>query len=91
MLLPLGIISTTIENMSTTPIDAALDFFGGQQKMADALGVTQSAISQWKVGGRPLSLRRCVEIQRLTNGAVRAEDLRPDMADVIRAIKAEAK
>ena len=41
------------------------------------LGVTSGAISQWEVGKVPIE--RCIGIEKVTNGAVRCEELRPDI------------
>lgn len=42
-------------------------------------------LSQWKNGGRQVPAERCPQIERATGGAVRCEELRPDVAwDVLR-------
>jgi DNA-binding transcriptional regulator YdaS (Cro superfamily) len=57
----------------------ACELVGGMSVMAASLGVTFSAISQWRSGMRPVPADRCPSIERLTSGAVRCEDLRPDI------------
>ena len=54
-----------------------IEHYGGVTKAAIALGVSQSAVSLWRERGIPAE--RCPAIERATNGAVRCEDLRPDI------------
>jgi DNA-binding transcriptional regulator YdaS (Cro superfamily) len=49
-------------------------YFGTQDKMADALEVTQGAVSQWiATGGLPA--RRAIEVERITKGRFKALDI----------------
>ena len=52
---------------------------GSAVELARAIKVAPSLISQWKTGFRPIPAERCPAIERATNGAVRCEDLRPDV------------
>ena len=52
---------------------------GSAVELARAIKVSPSLISQWKTGFRPIPAERCPAIERATNGAVRCEDLRPDV------------
>lgn len=71
--------------MQTHPIDRAAEIVGSQKALAEVLGVTKGAVNQWKDEGRKVPAEHCPVIERVTNGAVRCEDLRPDMAwDVLR-------
>lgn len=56
-----------------------LDERGGGLKLAQAIGVSSVIISQWKTGARQVPAERCPAIERATAGAVRCEDLRPDV------------
>lgn len=47
--------------------------------LADLIGVSPAAVNQWISGHRPIPAERCPAIERATNGAVRCEDLRPDV------------
>lgn len=47
--------------------------------LARAVGVAPAVVSQWKNGVRRVPSGRCPAIERATNGAVRCEDLRPDV------------
>jgi DNA-binding transcriptional regulator YdaS (Cro superfamily) len=60
-----------------SPIKRAAKIMGSQKELARCLGVSKGAVSQWADGSVPLD--RCIPIERLTDGAVRCEDLRPDV------------
>ena len=47
--------------------------------LAEKLSVPPALLSQWKAGARKVPAERCIEIERATGGAVRCEDLRPDI------------
>lgn len=68
-----------------TPIKLAADLAGGQAALARNLGVKPPTVNQWVMGIRRVPAEQCPAIERLTKGAVRCEDLRPDVAwDVLR-------
>jgi DNA-binding transcriptional regulator YdaS (Cro superfamily) len=48
-----------------------------KKKLADILGVTQMAISQWKKRGIPI--KRCVQIEQLSNGKIKREEIWADI------------
>ena len=52
---------------------------GGAHEMASKLGISPQSIYQWLHGTRPVPAERCPQIERLTNGAVRCEQLRADV------------
>lgn len=56
-------------------IAKAVDALGGQTKAARLLRVTQGAVWQWINGHKPLPARRAVELEHLTAGAIRADQL----------------
>lgn len=59
-------------------LQLAIDHMGGVSKLADAIGVGQSAISNlMSRNGKP-SPENCVAIERVTKKAVTRKDLRPD-------------
>lgn len=60
-------------------LDKAVARAGTMQILADQLGVTKGAVSQWKLDGRRIPAEHCPAIERLTNGDVRCEELRPDV------------
>jgi DNA-binding transcriptional regulator YdaS (Cro superfamily) len=52
---------------------------GRVNELAALIGVPAALMSQWKVGARPVPAERCPAIEKATAGAVRCEDLRPDV------------
>ena len=48
-------------------------------RLAAALGIAPSVVSQWKNGVRQVPAEHCPSVEKATNGAVRCEDLRPDV------------
>lgn len=55
-------------------MEALLMAFGSQKAIADALGITESAVSQWfKAGKVPAS--RALEIVRITKGKVKLKEI----------------
>lgn len=59
-------------------ISLAASLVGGQAELARLLGVSSQAVNQWMMGTRPVPVKRCVDIERATNGVVTRKDLRPD-------------
>lgn len=60
-------------------IQRAVSHKGSSAALAAALGVSRPAVSQWLRNECPVPMRRCIEIERETGGAVRCEELRPDI------------
>lgn len=52
---------------------------GNATKLADSLGIQLSYLSQLASGYRTVTPFRALLIEQFTNGAVRCEDLRPDV------------
>jgi DNA-binding transcriptional regulator YdaS (Cro superfamily) len=50
-----------------------------QADFAKALNVTQGMVWQWLNDKRPIAAHHCRAIERLTDGAVTAVELRPDV------------
>ena len=65
--------------MEQHPVEKAAAIVGSQAALAAALSVTKAAVSQWKDADRKVPAEHCPAIERLTNGEVRCEDLRPDI------------
>ena len=59
-------------------LNQAIAAAGGVSKLAKAIGVSQSAVSNWRARGTPIAERWCVRIETATAGAVTRQDLRPD-------------
>ena len=51
---------------------------GGASELAEKLDVSPSFLSQMSTGRSPISPERANTIERLTDGAVTRQDLRPD-------------
>lgn len=60
-------------------LDRAIAEFGTQEKFAAALGIKSPSVSEWRTRGR-IPFDRCKDIVRVTKGAVRLDELCPDMA-----------
>lgn len=60
-------------------IKKAIDLLGGQQKMADAISVSQSAVHKWLHNKIKISPENVVRIVEVTQGKVQGYDLRPDL------------
>lgn len=65
--------------MQEKPIEKACRILGSQAALAAVLKVTAPTVNQWIIGKRPIPAERCPAIERATEGAVRCEDLRPDV------------
>lgn len=50
-----------------------------QAEFASRLGVTAGTVSQWLTGELTISAKRARDIERVTGGAIRRADLRPDL------------
>ena len=50
--------------------DEAIKHYGTQQKLADALGLSQSTVAEW--GAYPPKLRQ-LQLQQVTRGRLKAE------------------
>jgi DNA-binding transcriptional regulator YdaS (Cro superfamily) len=61
------------------PIERAARILGSERELAKRLGVTKGAVNQWKLEGRRVPADHCPEIEYLTQGRVRCEQLRPDI------------
>ena len=58
---------------------SAIQFFGGTTQLAKTLGIRQSAISNWRRRNTSVPPEHAITIERESGGAVRCEDLRPDV------------
>jgi DNA-binding transcriptional regulator YdaS (Cro superfamily) len=59
-------------------IEHAIEMFGSEYKLADAIGFSQSAIWRAKTIGRPTP-EMAVNIEVATNGKIKREMMRPDV------------
>lgn len=56
----------------------AIECLGTQSDLAKAIGVVPQVVHNWLIRGN-VPAERCPAIERATHGAVRCEDLRPDV------------
>ena len=61
------------------PLNKAIAIVGSMQLLADLLGITKGAVSQWKQDERKIPAEHCPQIERATDRAVMCEQLRPDV------------
>lgn len=61
-------------------INRAIEILGTGQALAASIGRTPQFVSALRHGIRPIPADLCPVIERATAGAVRCEDLRPDVA-----------
>ncbi len=64
--------------MDQTGLSRAICIVGTSQALAAKLSVTKAAITLWKRAGR-VPARHCPQIERLTNRAVRCEELNTEV------------
>lgn len=57
----------------------AIQYFGSLVNLAKALGIGHSAISQWS---EDIPQRRAYEIERITNGALKADFVVPQQTTI---------
>lgn len=50
-----------------------------QRDLARAIRVSQSLVSQWVAGEKPVSPEKCVAIERVTQGRIKRVHLRPEL------------
>lgn len=60
-------------------LQKAIEIVGSATALAAELGLTKGAVSQWKEPDRKIPAEHCPAIERVTDGAVRCEQLRPDV------------
>lgn len=58
-------------------IQKAIQHFGSAKKLADALQVQPPSLHQWLYEKRPIPVERCIDIERVTDGAVTVEEILP--------------
>lgn len=61
------------------PIAMACEVLGSQAALAAVIGRSPSMVNQMIKGVRPIPAEHCPLIERATRGAVRCEQLRPDV------------
>jgi len=57
----------------------AVNFFGNQNRMAKALGVSRQSVTFWVNGKAKISPVNVLKINKITRGAISPSELRPDI------------
>jgi len=60
------------------PMRKACEYFGGITALARLLDVSPQLVHRWASGQQEIPHIRCVQIEKLTNGDVTRQMLRPD-------------
>lgn len=64
--------------MKINPISKAAEIIGSRTALASVVGVSRGAVWQWE-HERRIPAEHCPSIERATKGAVRCEEMRPDV------------
>lgn len=59
-------------------ISKAIEVTGSASALARLLDVSVQSVCFWRDGKRSVPLSKCTDIERVTNGAVTRQQLRPD-------------
>ena len=62
-------------------VKRAVDAFGSQTRLAAALGLLPGNIGFWLSGHKDVPAKWCMPIEIVTEGRVRAAEIRPDLFD----------
>lgn len=65
---------SSMKNLSS--VQEIISYFGNQSAMARILSISPQAIQRW-VSTNHLPIRRAIQIERLTDGKIRLEDMLP--------------
>lgn len=60
------------------PILKAIAIAGGVRALAKELQVSPSVVTEWAKRSTPVSIKRCVQLEKYTKGAVTRKELRPN-------------
>ena len=62
------------------PLEKIIEIVGSQSSVAAGLGVAPQVVNNWMRRGAVASPENCPALERLSNGAVTCEELRPDVS-----------
>lgn len=65
-------------------LERAISIAGGQTALAKKIGTYQQRVSAWSSRGQPVPPEFAIRIEIVTDGQVRAVDLRPDVFQGVR-------
>ena len=66
-----------------------LEFFGSQCALANRLDIRQQSVAGWFAAGR-IPPERCRQIEEITGGEIKREELRPDIFGPVVQVADEA-
>lgn len=69
-------IAEQIKEMEQKKLTELVEYVGGQASLARFLGVSRQSVNEWVSRGR-ISATAAIEVEKLTNGLFKKEDLRP--------------
>lgn len=72
-----------VQKSSPDMVRRAFDALGGTKEAARRMGVVYVSAHQWANGICELPILRAIQLEQLTNGQVRADQMRPDAADAM--------
>jgi DNA-binding transcriptional regulator YdaS (Cro superfamily) len=71
-------------------LNKAIQISGSQSALARKMGIKQGYVGNWLRSGS-VPVERCIQIESVTGGAVRCEELRPDIDWAVLRNKPEGK
>lgn len=69
-------IAEQIKEMEERKLSELIHYVGGQAALARFVGVSRQSVNEWVSRGR-ISATAAIDIERLTDGRFKKEDLRP--------------
>lgn len=69
-------IAEQIKEMESGRLAELIEYMGGQASLARFLGVSRQSVNEWVSRGR-ISATAAIEVERLTSGRFKKEELRP--------------
>lgn len=69
-------IAEQIKEIEQRKLNDLVEHIGGQASLARFLGVSRQSVNEWVSRGR-ISATAAIEVEKLTNGLFKKEDLRP--------------
>lgn len=69
-------IAEQIKEMESSRLAELVEYMGGQASLARFLGVSRQSVNEWVSRGR-ISATAAIEVEQLTSGRFKKEELRP--------------
>lgn len=69
-------IAEQIKEMEQSKLAELVEYMGGQASLARFLGVSRQSVNEWVMRGR-ISATAAIEVEHLTSGKFKKQDLRP--------------